>query len=430
MRSIRTYLVAMLMAAFTLVTFLAALNGYLISMREAEQLLDRQLSHASSVLQQAYSGGAEQREGAAKGEEFAFQVWRAGQLLFASPRAPVEPIGELEAGYRFANFGGYRWRVFTRVAADGDVFVVAERADLRYLIAEKVVLKSVLPLVLWLPVSALLVWVVVGWGLKPLRDLGQQINARRSDDLSPVALERPPLELVRLIESANSLLARLSAAFEREKEFASHAAHELRTPLSILKVHLHNLGAELPAGEPSLAHANAGVERMCHLVEQVLDLSRTNPDLRRAEFRPLELHALARRVTAQLWPAFEEKGLALELDGDEPASLSGDEALLEILLENLLDNARKYTPDHGAVRVRITATDSAVELAVEDSGPGIAEDQRERVFQRFYRASPDAASGSGLGLAIVEHIVRAHGARIALQRSELGGLAARVSFPR
>lgn len=431
MNSIRTYLVIMLMAAFSLVSFLAALNGYLSSMAEAEKMLDTQLAEASDLLMLSWSGEAAEPSPNSSSDILVFQVWRDGDLLSASPGAPVAPIGDFSEGYRYGNFSGYRWLSYTRLAGDGTAYMVAERADLRHTVAEKVVLESVVPLLLWLPVSAVLVWLLVGWGLRPLHELSRQINTRRSDDLAPVTLDNPPVELLQLIDSTNSLLARLSAAFEREKHFAAHAAHELRTPLSVLKVHLHNLAEELPADEPALIHANAGVERMHHLVEQVLDLSRTNPELIVANFQDVDLHSLAQRITAEAWPQFAEKNLGLSLEGDE-AILRGDPALLETLLVNLLDNARKYTPAGGEVRVVVERHPNAVRLLVEDSGPGIPTGARERVFERFYRSVSEEGNGvvgAGLGLAIVRHIVEVHKARIELGESDLGGLAVRIDLP-
>lgn len=431
MNSIRTYLVIMLMAAFSLVSFLAALNGYRASMAEAEKMLDTQLAEASDLLMLSWSGESPEPATLSHSDVLVFQVWRNGELLAASPDAPMEPIGDFSEGHRYGNFSGYRWLSYTRLAADGTAYMVAERADLRHLVAERVVLESVVPLLLWLPVSAVLVWLLVGWGLRPLHELSRQINARRSDDLAPLSLENPPVELLQLIDSTNSLLARLSAAFEREKHFAAHAAHELRTPLSVLKVHLHNLGEELPADEPSLVHANAGVQRMHHLVEQILDLSRTNPELIVANFEDLDLHSLAQRITAEAWPQFADRNQVLSLEGGE-APLQGDPALLETLLRNLLDNAGKYTPEGGEVRVRIEPGQESVRLLVEDSGPGIPECDRERVFERFYRlgnGEDSATLGAGLGLAIVRHIAEVHKASIALGRSDLGGLAVSIDLP-
>ena len=431
MNSIRSSLVTMLIAAFSLVTFLAALNGYLSSMAEAERLMDTQLLHAGQLLL-----GFGQKEDTVVAvqygeDEFAYQLWRGDRLIFRSSAAPEEPINDLVPGFRYTNFAGYRWRTLTQPGQGDSWYIVAERADLRHMLAENVVLESILPLLLWLPVSAILIWVLVGLGLRPLRDLSAQINLKRSDDLDAVHYDDPPAELVQLIDSTNSLLSRLSAAFEREKHFAAHAAHELRTPLSVLKVHLHNLAGELPAGHSGLAHANAGVARMHHLVEQILDLNRTNPDIIKGNFRRLELHSLAQRVTAAAWPAFSRKQQDLSLSG-EPVQMYGDEMMLEILLQNLLGNANKYTPEGGDIAVTVSLVEGKPRLVIEDSGPGVSPEDQALVFQRFYRASDNAASsktGSGLGLAIVQHIVQLHNAEIRLGSSELlSGLAVTVDF--
>ena len=273
----------------------------------------------------------------------------------------------------------------------------------------------------------------MGRGLAPLRNLSAQINLKRSDDLEPIYEHNPPAELNQLIDSTNSLLSRLSASFEREKHFAAHAAHELRTPLSVLKVHLHNLAGELPNNHAGLAHANAGVERMHHLVEQILDLNRTNPDIIKANFKTIDLHSLAQRVTAAAWPSFSRKNQLISLQG-ESVMMVGDESLLETLLQNLLDNASKYTPEGGAVDVIVGSVDGKAFVRVEDSGPGISPVEQEHVFDRFYRVGNGASSttnGSGLGLSIVAHIVQLHNAHISLANSQyVSGLAVQIDFER
>jgi two-component system sensor histidine kinase QseC len=413
------------------VTFLAALNGYRSSMAEAEKLMDSQLENAAMLMSADVWKNAKAQIIQDKGKEFAFQIWREQELVFSSSVAPEHKINEFVPGFRYANFSGYRWRTLTRTGDSGHWYIVAERADLRHKLAENVVLESIVPLLLWLPVSALLTWLFVGWGLRPLRDLSAQINLRRSDDLDPLHYEDPPAELVQLTESTNSLLSRLSAAFEREKHFAAHAAHELRTPLSVLKVHLYNLKNELPAGHEGLQHANAGLERMHHLVEQILDLNRTNPELIKANFSSLDLHSLAQRVTAAAWPKFSTADQSLSLTG-EAVMMYGDETLLEILLQNLLDNANKYTPNGGTILVSVTGDSHRARLVVEDSGSGVPAQERDLVFQRFHRVvnpSTKRTTGSGLGLAIVQHIVQLHGASITLSNSQFSsGLAVVVDF--
>jgi signal transduction histidine kinase len=171
---------------------------------------------------------------------------------------------------------------------------------------------------------------------------------------------------------------------------------------------------------------------MQHLVEQVLDLARTQPELLPARFNVFDLHALAERVTAELWPDFDDAGLSLSLTG-ERAPIRGDEGMLETLLRNLLDNARKYAGEPGEVEVSVMPMAGGAQLRVTDHGPGIAESDRQRVFERFYRAGAGAegrASGAGLGLAIVLQIVQLHGAHIDLESpAEGSGLSVVVDFP-
>lgn len=432
MKSIRTSLVTMLVAAFTLVSFVAALNGYRASMDKAEVLLDAQLRYASDILASVEPDASAVPARVEGAEGFVFQVWEGEALVLRSANAPTAPLTPFVAGYRYANFGGYRWRTLTAPSGLRRWNMVAERADVRHLLAESVVLESVTPLLLWLPVAALLIWVLVGWGLAPLRDLSRQINRKASDDLAPLQYAEPPAELRQVIESTNGLLLRLAAALQREKHFASHAAHELRTPISALKIHLHNLEGEFGAGSSALAHANAGVERMQHLVEQLLDLARTQPELIKANFQTMDLHALAQRVTADSWPAFEARNQSLSLTGTA-VPMQGDEAMLEILLRNLLDNAGKYTPAGGEIAVFAGLREGSIVLEVGDSGPGIPAAERGRVFERFYRVGEriqGSVTGAGLGLAIVQHIVQLHAARISLGDSGFGsGLAVTVEFP-
>jgi len=431
MKSIRVTLVAMLVAAFTLVSFLAALLGYRASMDKAEELLDSQLRYVAEILQAVDVGGAPHQM-APNTEGLAFQVWRDGSLVRYSSGLGNTPITRLEAGYGYANFAGFRWRTLAR-AGDGDTwYLVAERADLRYILAERVIMESILPLLTWIPVAAVVIWVLVGWGLRPLRSLSEQINRKASDDLSSLSFPDPPAELVPVIRSTDALLARLSSTLERERDFASHAAHELRTPVSGMKVHLHNLSEELPAHH-SLAHLHSDVARMQHLVEQILDLARSQPDLIGKTFAAVDLHHLAERTTASLWPDFAEAGVSLSLSG-QSCVVHGDEGLLETLLRNLLENACKYGGRGVEVEVLTTDTGQGPVLTVVDNGPGIPPHERERVFSRFYRAvagDRETVSGAGLGLAIVMQVAQLHGAKVALgDRNGTSGLSVEVTFPR
>jgi two-component system sensor histidine kinase QseC len=439
--SIRRFLVVVLLATITLINFLAALQGYRTSMAEAEQLFDAQLADIAEVLAVTVDGpgrdSAFDNSSAEHTNSITFQVWKDGLLEISSGDASAvsdTPVAPLVAGYADVNFAGYRWRAFSRYVSENDRWlIVAQRADVRFTLAESMILESVLPIILGLPLEGLLIWIIVGRGLRPLRDLASEMAGKRSDDLSPVADLDPPQELADLIYSINDLLRRLGASFEREKRFAADAAHELRTPISVLKVQLHNLLRDANSDSAQLESLQTAVERMGHSVEQVLMLYRTAPEQFTASFAELDLAGLARQLIAELYPQLETHHQQIELVADK-LLMQGDSFAVQTLLTNLIENASKYSGDGGEIRVVLEQVQDGVTLKVEDSGPGIPADQYDKVFERFYRVGGDrhdsSPSGTGLGLAIVQHIAEIHGATISLGKSGFAsGLAVTVTFP-
>jgi two-component system sensor histidine kinase QseC len=437
MKSIRTFLVIVLLATMTLIVFVAALRGYRSSMQRTELLFDGQLQDIAELLDglpidrtaAIRIAGADVTEGT-----IAFQIWDAGMLRQRSANAPDTPIAPLEPGYRDNNFAGHRWRTLARQSENaGRWILVAERADIRFQLAEDVILEAVMPIIFGLPIAGLVIWFIVGYGMKPMRQLAAQLSTKASDDLSPLADDQIPAELTQVIDSTNDLFGRLAASFEREKRFAADAAHELRTPISVLKVHLHNLAQDLPADNSNFAKLKDGVDRMNHLVEQILALYRTMPDQFMANFTELDLHALARDVISNNYSEFARKEQQIELVGSS-SNIVGDRFALETLLQNLLSNAGKYTPNRGRVQITVKPNEHGIMLKVEDSGTGIAPDEYDRVFERFYRIGGDCNAsdqpGCGLGLAIVRHIAELHDARIALGPSSFeNGLSVCIEFP-
>jgi two-component system sensor histidine kinase QseC len=289
------------------------------------------------------------------------------------------------------------------------------------------------PIVLVLPLLGILVWIIVTRGLQPLSDLAAEMRDKRSDDLSQVAETEPPDELRVLTDSINDLLRRLEESFDRERRFAADAAHELRTPISVLKVQLHNVLRDAPE-QASLQMLQAGVQRMERSVEQVLMLYRTAPDQYAANFAELDLAGLARQVIAELYPQLEIRRQSIELVGDH-CMMRGDLFAMRMLLVNLIGNASKYSGDHSEIKVSLTELGDTLELKVEDSGPGIPPEQRDKVFERFYRIGGDrqdsAIPGTGIGLAVVKHVADIHGATIELGASDFtSGLAVMIRFKR
>lgn len=437
MKSIRLFLLLSLLATITLVNFVALLHGYQSSMEKAQSLFDSRLESTARLIAAANSENAVRQTIAEQQTPYTyFQIWDSGgkQLLTRSRNAPDFITGELSDGFHEINHASYRWRNF--VYRDQHLnrwIVVAERTDVRYSLAEEVVLESLLPIVLAIPIAALIIWLAVGVGLKPLRQFADEVRHKRVDDLSPITLEKVPHELTSLVSNTNALLGRLDDAFAREQRFASDAAHELRTPISVLKVHLHNLRQRLGDQDEDISLLKAGIERMGHLIEQILALYRTSPDQASVQFERVDLLKLAQEVIADEFMQIEQKQQRISLDG-ETVLLQGNPFALQTMLHNLLSNARKYTPQGGEIHVAVSQQTNKVELTVEDSGPGIPTEQYERVFERFYRLQGDRHDsgelGCGLGLTIVKHIADLHQADIRLGSSSLGqGLSVTVIFP-
>ncbi len=436
MKSIRLYLLLALLATITLVNFASLLHGYQSSMERAQQLFDDRLQSMASLIAEANNG--KQTNGLQFNQQTPyvfFQIWGDDkQLIARSSNAPIHSSAVLADGFHAINYESYRWRSFVfHDEVRKRWIVTAERADIRYSLAEQVVLESVVPIILAIPVSALAIWWVVSLGLRPLHALAEQLTLKQADDLSPVALEQTPVELLQLTQTTNALFKRLDDAFQREQRFSADAAHELRTPVSVLKVHLHNLQTTLGEDNDELNRLRQGVGRMAHLIEQILALYRTSPDQAVMNFRVIDLYSLAQNCIADDYSQFEKKQQTIELTG-EYAKMMGDPFALETLLQNLLSNASKYTPAGGHVLVNILPTAAGIKLVVEDSGSGIPEAQYSRVFERFYRLldTPQHSEtvGCGLGLAIVKHIVELHHATVTLSSSRFeSGLKTTITFP-
>lgn len=349
-----------------------------------------------------------------------------------APRRLAE-AGEALAGYHTVSLHDGAWRLFLlRDVRDRQWILVGEREDVRGELVGKVTLRSLLPDLVGLPLVALLVWLAIGWGLRPLARIAESLQARGPDDLSALALQDVPQELDPVVASLDRLLQQVNALLERERRFLAYAAHELRTPLAVLRIHAQNaLQAPDPADrDEALRLMGTGIERATRVVAQLLTLARLEPDASRPKRLVIDLLALVREQLAELTPLADEHGQDLALEADEGADfhLEGDAGSLGILMQNLVGNAVQHTPPDGCIRVLLEASPAAIVLRVQDSGHGVPPALREKVFERFFRAG--GGEGAGLGLAIVARIVELHGGTIALDDCPLGGLEVRVVLPR
>ena len=445
MKSIRGFLVIVLLAIVTLANFAAALRGYLGSMDEAERLFNQRMLQQVDLLNYTLPQWREQTKAhagillfparAPDAEASLEFQWVApdGTLLARSAAMPEQVAVPLAEGFRFVNFHHYRWHVLVTPSADKESwFVIAERADQRYRLAESMILQAVYPMVLAIPIIGLIIWWVLGVGLKPVTNLARELRQREATDLRSLDQQDMPAELVQLAQSANDLLRRLDASFAREKRFSGDAAHELRTPIAALKIHCENLLHELQPAPASVMKLKQGIERMSYLVEQILLLNRTAPDHFMGTFETVNLTQLVKQTIVDQSDALELKHHQIEFNGDE-CCVSGDRAALTSLLNNLLGNAIKYTPAGGRIAINTWLRGRDVVLEVMDNGPGIPAGERERVFDRFYRLGGDRHNsktpGCGLGLSIVQQVVDLHAAHIALTQSRYGqGLLVMVTF--
>lgn len=423
MKSIKFYLVVAIVSVMTLTLFLAALRGYQASIVNMESLFDAQLQDMANVILNARSveTTAASKNTLAIDRQSAhgilFQVWSDNGNLLAANTEMIEPLTDKVPGFSERNVEGYRWRILTQPSSGEKIWVmVAERSDLRFQMADLLVAESILPVVINVPIAALMIWWFIGRGMSLLKRLANDLSSKRAEDLSPLIYEQTPKELTIVVESINKLFNRLQNAFDRERHFASDAAHELRTPISALKVHIHNLKATFPDQYRELSLLEGDVNRLSHVIEQILLLYRTSSD--NAHFQPVSVNLteLAQEVVSEIYPLFEEAQQEVSLLVEDEISVTGDRRFLTILLRNLMSNANKYAPNCGSIEIDIQRDQDTVTLIVADSGNGIPEQERSRVFDRFYRVGGDrhasGKSGCGLGLAIVKHIADLHQADI------------------
>ncbi|MBI2287165.1 MAG: hypothetical protein HYU79_07000 [Nitrosomonadales bacterium] len=281
-----------------------------------------------------------------------------------------------------------------------------------------------------LPLLALLLWIAVLRGLRPLDKLAREVEQREPDNLAALDASTAPREVVPLIERLNRLFLRIEASMQKERRFTADAAHELRTPVAAIKAQAQVARAASSEAERIHALDNAilGCDRAAHLIDQLLTLARVDT-LDRGVVEPCQLRDIAAETIAALAPAALEKGVQFELLASDETVVRGNPGLLRVLLRNLLDNSMRHTPPGTSVQVSIDHEPGVVHLSVSDNGPGIPEQERDKVLERFYRPLGTQASGSGLGLSIVKRIAEVHDAALQiLPAGEGQGLRVTVSF--
>lgn len=433
-RSLQRRLLVLLLGLVSIVWLVAAALTSIDSMRKLDELLDRHLEQAAAVLIARQVGDLDDPPNTDESDSInlhsrvAFQVWHQGALAIRSANAPAEPMSSASNGFQTRRIMGDDWRVYASSVDDEIRIFVGERVGVRNQILSTVVRSALWTLSIALPLLAVAGWWSVRTGLAPLRQLGLAIAGRRPQSLEPIELREPLAELQPLVGELNHLFERIAKLVESERRFTADAAHELRTPIAAIRVQAEVArGATDPSDRLRALEATlTGCDRAKHLVDQLLTMARLESDAgtRRDRF---DLSAVVREVAAQIAPSALARKQSLTLDAPDSQLASGDATLIGLLVRNLLDNALRYSPDGATVRVVVGHQDAQVCLTVEDSGPGLSEEQRARLGERFFRVLGTNQDGSGLGWSIVRWIASVHQLRIGTDVSpQLGGLRVSV----
>jgi len=429
MNSIRARLSVALIVLVALVSLVAAFVTYHRVLNETSTLFDYQLRQMALSLRGQISLAPRIEIPPDQGDaDFVIQIWDVfgSRVYLSRPGLPL--INQVVLGYTDLSLRGEDWRAYGLQTPNG-VIQIAQPLRVRERLAGAAALRVVVPLILLLPVMVAFVAWIVGQGLRPLEVVTAEVQRRDVRSLSPLQAEHLPQEIEPLVGELNRLLLRLELAFSAQRDFVADAAHELRSPLTALRLQLQLLdrAPDEPARLEARDRLGSAIERAIHLAEQLLTLARADPGPAVAA-APVDLRTVAAAAIADSHALASSRHIEVSLDA-EPIVVQGDAEGLRILVRNLIDNAVRYTPPGGSVQVKCFMGDTGPELDVADNGPGIADVEKHRVFDRFYRRTGVSETGSGLGLAIVAAVAVRHAARVILGDVPGGGLLVMVRFP-
>ncbi|RKT20460.1 two-component system OmpR family sensor kinase [Paraburkholderia sp. RAU2J] len=399
------------------------------ALRQVAQLMDRQrLSPASPTTDARLKDGD---------EESRVIVQRLGEA--SSSPAGVDAGGTLPLpatladGLHTLEVGGETFRVLVKTTTAGERIAVAQESGFRNEIARDGALRTVMPLLILVPVLLLIVADLVRKMFRPIAALSKEIDQRAEQELHPVEDRHLPVEVRPFAVAINRLLARVGQSMESQRRFVADAAHELRSPLTALSLQAERLAEAEMSGlaRERLTVLRQGIERGRRLLDQLLTLAKAQSAADSPK-SPVSVQGIYRRVLEDLMPLAEAKHIDIGVEGMQDAEVWVSELDMIAVVKNLVDNAIRYTAEGGRVDLSVGVSDGKAELRIQDNGPGIPLSERERVFDPFYRTLGSEQIGSGLGLSIVQTIANRIGAEIRLDFSDLEkltGLHVTVLFP-
>ncbi|MFS2155799.1 ATP-binding protein [Pseudomonas sp. Pseusp122] len=388
-------------------------------------------------LYQAFNEALGQAEPRVDGHPYeskiAFQVWdMQNNLLVHTPSAPSLTHAPRYSGFSdIDDLKKHQWRTFVLKDEQHNLLIwVGERDDVRSDLVNRIVRHTVLPNLIGSLLLVAAIWVAIGWGLKPLADLAAILRGRHPGSLEPLQLAPLPSELEPMQAALNRLLGQIQEILSRERRFIADAAHEMRTPLAVLRVHAQNVleARNEEQRRQSLNYLIVGVDRTTRLVNQLLTIARLEPNAGAVKTTRADLVTAVRESLVQMTPWVLSRGMELSFDCNEPShAVETDFPAIDIALQNLVTNAVNFSPSCGQISVALQFTEHSFRLTVADQGPGIDEAERERLFERFYSCGND--QGVGLGLTIVQTVATRLGGEIRLENSPSGGLVAALIVP-
>lgn len=419
------------------VALIAGIFAFFSAFNEAHELQDDVLRQVASLFDRHHltvpqAGGTD--SGADSDPESRVFVQMLSAPLpsrVANPPLALPP--SLRDGMQTVSAGNETYRVFVRTLGSGKRLAVAQETAVRDEIARDSALRTLMPFLILVPILLLVVANLVRKIFKPVADLSIEIDRRGEQELHPIAAEPLPAEIRPFVGAINRLLGRVEQSMDAQRRFVADAAHELRSPLTALSLQAERLAdTEMSAtAHERLNTLRQGIERGRTLLDQLLALARAQTSAITPN-TAVSVQQVFRRVLEDLMPLAEVKGIDIGVVSDSDAYILANEIDLITLVKNLVDNAIRYTPASGRVDLSVSTNSGVTTLVVEDSGPGISEAERERVFDPFYRVLGSNELGSGLGLSIVQAIATRVGAKVSMgsvSDHSRSGLGVTVTFP-
>jgi len=429
MSTVRRQLLVGMLCATLAATMAAGWLLYRALRTETNELADLQLRQLVNALPDKLAADILQQAAEDPDEEFVLQAWDAGGALLydSKPSAQVRRYGL--SGFSVVEQRGAAWRVYGD-SANGRYVQASQPMAVRNHMAAAIALRTGLPLLAFVALMALLVQVVVNRAMRPLEYLTKAVAHRSPAMLEPLPPDGWPGELTPVVNALNGLLERFGQSLETQRTFVADAAHELRSPITALKLQLQLM--ERADSEESRQHNFAKLherlDRTSHLVRQLLNLARVEAGPSAQDLQNVDLRRLACDAVADYSTLADNRRIDLGVESQEAVYVRAEPDSLRILLNNLLDNALRYAPEDGRVDVVVQQQGNGAVLRVSDNGPGVDQADLARLPDRFFRPEGSRSGGCGLGLSIVRHIADNHGARLRMENNAGGGFSVAVEF--